>query len=134
MNNDTWVKAGEVDIWSINGLESFGLHEKMSAIKKIRDMAFMLVMLGYGETPQEVLDSFKDLSYGAWIKTEVPYMVRASEMGSTYVEISDVRCSIDGIVSFSVEILGEEVDLCMSWDRFLLSATINARNDDYESL
>ena len=134
LSNRSWVEAGCLNISDVYGFDVYGIRERVNAFSKVRDMALMLILLGYGETPQEVLDWFIHPYYGEWVKGDVPYMVRWEGTGSSRLEVGQISCSVDGVVSFVIDILGEEVDLNMSWDRFLLSATIDVRGDYFEGI
>lgn len=134
VSNEAWKVAGRLEFSLIEGLEVYDVKRKVRAFDEILDTSLMLILLGYGESPQDVLDWFKTPSYGQWVQPGVPYMVRVSELGSSRVEVNNAECSIDGQVTFSVLFLREEVDLTMSWDRFLLASKINVREDFYESI
>ena len=134
ISNESWKTACQLPIYMIEELDVFKVKHKIRALEAILDCTLMLIMLGYGDTPQEVLDWFIQPSYGRWVKEEIPYLVRISDLGSSRVEVADISCTIDGLVSFSVAFLSEDVDLSIPWDRFLLTSKIDVRENLYESI
>lgn len=134
INHSPWRTAGELNFHIIDDLNTYKIGRRVRALECIMEQALMLTLLGYGENAQEVLDWFIEPSYGRWVQQEIPYLMRVSEMGSSRLVAGDVSCTIDGLVTFTVDILGEEVDLSMPWDRFLLNAKIDVKGDLYESI
>lgn len=127
VRQDDWRPAASLSVDIIDELDVFSPEEHYRAIKKMRDMIFMLIMLGYGRPAQEVADWFITPSHGAWLREGVPYTLRLGSVGLGRSEVSDVRCSIDGLVSFAVDFLDDEVDFSLTWDRFLLAADIDTK-------
>lgn len=130
VSTEEWRRAATLLVDDIDDLYTFEVKEQYSAVKRIRDMMFMLIMLGYGQPAQEVAEWFKKPSQGEWLRDGVPYLVNADLSGIGSVEASDARCSIDGQVTFRADFVDDEVDLTMTWDRFLLSASIDIKDSD----
>lgn len=124
---EPWRQAAVISVDLIDDLDVFDPREHHRAIKKIRDMIFMLIMLGYGDPAQQVADWFINPSQGGWVKPGIPYTLKAGAIGLGRAELSNVRCSIDGHVSFTVDFLDDEVDFSLTWDRFLLKSDIDTK-------
>lgn len=134
ISNEPWRVACQLHLYAVEGLDVFKVGKRMRALECILETTMMLILLGYGESAQEVLGWFQDPFYGRWVISEIPYLVRVGEMGSSRLEVKNATCSIEGLVTFTVDILGEEVDLSMPWDRFLLHSKIDVKEDIYESI
>ncbi len=133
LTHKPWLVCAELPLSEIHDLEHLDIKSRIKLYKCMRNMGLMLIMLGFGDKPQDVLDWFRHPSYGQWVKDDVPYMLSANELGGK-MEVKNPTSSIDGFVSFSLLAFNEEVDLTMGWDRFLLSSTIDVRIELYEGI
>lgn len=129
---DEWREAVSVSVDMIDDLDVFDPAEHFKAIKRIRDMIFMLVMLGYGQPAQEVASWFLEPSRGAWLKPGLPFVMSNKSTGLGLIEVVDARCSIDGQVTFAASFLDDDVEFVMTWDRFLLSTQIDIKEAGHE--
>jgi hypothetical protein len=127
MPQDEWRLAARLNVDLIDGLHLLNARDHLKALKRIRDNILMLTLLGYGDSAQEVASWFERPSECAWIKPGMPVVVQARDIGFGSLEATNVIGSICGSVSFTVEMIGDEVDFSLSWDKFLLSSTIDAR-------
>lgn len=129
--HDTWRRAAVLDIDSVNDLYVLDAKEHLSIIKRMRDFMFFYTLMGFGDPVSEVGKWFHEPSQCAWVQ-DVPMVLNAPELGLGPVEVRDVRGSIDGRVSFVVALMDDEVDFTLTWDRFLLGAAIDTREDNHE--
>lgn len=124
---EEWRQAAALSVDLIDDLDVFSPNEHYRVIRKIRDTIFIMILLGFGKPAQQVADWFITPSYGEWIKGGVPYTLNSGAIGLGRAEVSDVRCNIEGLVSFAMGFIDDEIDFSLTWDRFLLAADIDTK-------
>lgn len=131
VSSDTWRRCAVLDVDMVSDIYMLEAKEHLTLIKRMRDFIFIYILLGYGDPAQQVADWFRDPSQCAWVK-DVPIVLKAPELGPRAFEVSDLRGSIDGRVSFMIDLSDDEVDFTLTWDRFLLGASIDIKEDSGE--
>lgn len=126
VSHDTWRRCAVLNVDAMDDIYMLDAKDHLRVIKRIRDMMFFYVALGFGEPAQQVADWFLSPSQCAWVQ-DVPIVLNSSDIGLGPLEVTDVRGTIDGRVSFAIALSDDEVDFTLTWDRFLLGASIDTK-------
>lgn len=126
VSHDTWRRCAVLNVDLMDDIYMLDAQDHLQVIKRIRDMMFFYVALGFGEPAQQVADWFLIPSQCAWVQ-DVPIVLNSPSIGLGPLEVTDMRGMIDGRVSFTIALSDDEVDFTLTWDKFLLGASIDVK-------